>query len=47
MCIRDSGRTGTDIDRVRLDIERDKWMDTDEAIEYGLVSKVIQNSSEI
>ena len=42
-----SGRTGTDIDRVRLDIERDKWMDTDEAIEYGLVSKVIQSSSEI
>ena len=42
-----SSRTGTDIDRVRLDIERDKWMDTDEAIEYGLVSKVVQNSREI
>jgi len=42
-----SSRTGTDIDRVRLDIERDKWMDTDEAIEYGLVSKVVQSSREI
>jgi len=42
-----STRTGTDIDRVRLDIERDKWMDTDEAIEYGLVSQVVQNSSQI
>lgn len=42
-----SSRTGTDIDRVRHDIERDKWMDTDEAIEYGLVSHVISNSSQI
>jgi len=42
-----SSRTGTDIDRVRLDIERDKWMDTDEAIEYGLVSQVVQSSREI
>lgn len=42
-----SSRTGTDIDRVRLDIERDKWMDTDEAIDYGLVSRVILNSAEI
>jgi ATP-dependent Clp protease protease subunit len=42
-----STRTGTDIDRVRLDIERDKWMDTDEAIEYGIVSRVINSSSEL
>jgi len=42
-----SSGTGTDIDRVRLDIERDKWMDTDEAMEYGLVSKVIMTSAEL
>ncbi len=42
-----STRTGTDIDRVRVDIERDKWMDTDEAIAYGLVSTVVHNSSQI
>ncbi len=42
-----TNRTGTDIDRVRLDIERDKWMDTNEAIEYGIVSRVIQSSGEI
>jgi len=42
-----STRTGTDIDRVRLDIERDKWMDTDEAIEYGLVNQVVQSSSQL
>lgn len=42
-----SQRTGTDIDRVRLDIERDKWMDTDAAIEYGIVSKVISKHTEL
>ncbi len=42
-----STRTGTDIDRVRLDIERDKWMDTSAAIEYGIVSRVIQKSTEL
>jgi ATP-dependent Clp protease protease subunit len=42
-----SNRSGTDIDRVRLDIERDKWMDTAEAIEYGLVSQVISSAAEI
>lgn len=39
--------TGQDIERVRKDIERDRWMTTDEAIEYGIVSKVIHNSSEL
>lgn len=42
-----SVRTGTDIDRVRFDIERDKWMDTDAAIEYGIVSRVIRKSTEL
>ncbi len=42
-----STRTGTDIERVRVDIERDKWMDTEEAIAYGLVSQVVRSSSEI
>ncbi|MEM9602518.1 MAG: ATP-dependent Clp protease proteolytic subunit [Pseudomonadota bacterium] len=39
--------TGTDIERVRKDIERDKWMDTAEAIDYGIVSKVITSSAEL
>ncbi len=42
-----STRSGTDIERVRKDIERDKWMDTGEAIEYGLVSQVISSATEI
>ena len=36
-----SDTTGTDIDTVRADIERDKWMTTQEAIDYGILSKVI------
>lgn len=39
--------TGQPIERVRDDIERDNWMTTDQAIEYGIVNKVIHSSSEI
>lgn len=39
--------TGQDIEQVRKDIERDRWMTTDEAIEYGIVSKVIRSAKEI
>lgn len=39
--------TGQDIEQVRKDIERDRWMTTDEAIEYGIVSKVIRSSKEL
>ena len=34
--------TGRPLDQVLLDIERDHWMSPSEAIEYGLVSKVIE-----
>ncbi|MCF6768180.1 ATP-dependent Clp protease proteolytic subunit [Thiotrichales bacterium 19S11-10] len=33
--------TGAEIKKVRQDIDRDYWMTTDEAIDYGIVSKVI------
>lgn len=39
--------TGQSIEQVRKDIERDRWMTTDEAIEYGIVSKVVRSSSEL
>lgn len=42
-----SEATGTDIEQVRKDIERDKWMNTDEAKAYGILSKVIETSDEI
>jgi len=33
--------TGQELDKVRGDIDRDHWMSADEAIDYGLVSKII------
>lgn len=42
-----SEATGQSIEQVRKDIERDRWMTTDEAIEYGIVSKVVRSNSEM
>lgn len=42
-----SDRTGQDIDRIQLDTERDKYMTAQEALEYGLVDKVIESHKEI
>lgn len=42
-----SEATGQSIEQVRKDIERDRWMTTDEAIEYGIVSKVIRSGKEL
>ena len=33
--------TGKDIEQVRLDTERDNFMSAEEALEYGLIDKVI------
>ena len=33
--------TGQKVDKIREDMERDKWMDAEEAKEYGIVDKVI------
>jgi ATP-dependent Clp protease protease subunit len=35
--------TGQPIERVRRDAERDYWMDTKEAIEYGILGSVIKS----
>ena len=40
-------RTGQPLERVEKDTNRDFWMDTNEAIEYGLLHKVIVKSSEL
>jgi ATP-dependent Clp protease protease subunit len=40
-------RTGTSIDRVRLDMERDHWMSAEEAIHYGIVSRIIEKHAEL
>lgn len=39
--------TGQPLERVAADIERDFWMSTAEAIEYGLVSRVIEKQSDL
>lgn len=42
-----SEATGQPVERVRADFDRDYWMDTREAIEYGIVSRVIERASDI
>ncbi len=39
--------TGQKLARVMADIERDHWMSAQEAIEYGLVSRVIEGQGEL
>jgi ATP-dependent Clp protease, protease subunit len=39
--------TGKAIEIVRADIERDYWMDAEEAIQYGLVSKIIERRAQL
>ncbi len=40
-------KTGQPLERVAKDIERDYWMTTSEAIEYGILGKVIRSVSEV
>ena len=39
--------TGTPLERVRLDMERDHWMSADEAIAYGIVSRIVKNHTDL
>ena len=39
--------TGQPLAKVLVDIERDNWMGPEEAIEYGLISRVIENRKEL
>lgn len=39
--------TGKPIDVVLADIERDRWLSAEEAVEYGLVSRIIQRKTEL
>ena len=39
--------TGKPLDKVLADMERDYWMSAEEAIEYGIVSRVIQTQKEL
>jgi len=39
--------TGKPYDSVLQDIERDRWLSAEEAIDYGLVGRIIKNKSEL
>ena len=40
-------RTGTDIKTYEELMERDRWVDTEEAIKLGLISKVVRTRDEL
>jgi ATP-dependent Clp protease, protease subunit len=42
-----SRETGQSFDKVLADMERDFWLSAEEAIKYGLVSKIIETSREL
>ena len=42
-----SDATGQALDKVRKDIDRDHWLDTDEALSYGILGKVVSSASEL
>ena len=42
-----SEETGTDLKQVTKDTERDFWLDSDAAKEYGLISKIITNAADL
>jgi ATP-dependent Clp protease protease subunit len=42
-----SRETGQPYEQVIKDIERDRWLSPEEAIEYGLVGKIISNKKEL
>jgi len=39
--------TGQKLEKVLVDIERDHWMSPEEAIEYGIVSRVIERQADL
>jgi ATP-dependent Clp protease protease subunit len=39
--------TGKSLEAVLSDIERDRWMSAEEAVEYGLVSRIIERKTEL
>jgi ATP-dependent Clp protease protease subunit len=39
--------TGQPLEKVEKDTDRDYWMNSDEAVAYGLISRVIKTRSEL
>lgn len=42
-----SDETGQPVDKIAKDSDRNFWMNAEEALEYGLVSKIVTNLSEV
>jgi ATP-dependent Clp protease protease subunit len=40
-----SDRTGQDYDKVQKDSDRDYWMNSDEALNYGMIDEIIGKKS--
>lgn len=38
-----SDRTGQPYEKVASDMERDRWLSSDDALEYGIVDKIINS----
>ena len=39
--------TGQSVEKIELDIDRDRYMSAEEAVQYGIIDKVIQQKSEV
>ncbi|MGB1190767.1 MAG: ATP-dependent Clp protease proteolytic subunit [Pseudomonadales bacterium] len=42
-----SDETGRPLEQVEKDTDRDYWMSVDEAIDYGIVTKVVRSVSDL
>ncbi|MPM28704.1 ATP-dependent Clp protease proteolytic subunit [bioreactor metagenome] len=42
-----AAETGKSVEDVRIDTERDHWLSSDEALAYGLVSRIVSQRSEL
>ena len=42
-----SDQTGTLLEQVTKDTDRDYWLDSDEAVKYGLISKIVASKSDL
>ena len=39
--------TGTSLEQVTKDTDRDYWLDADEAVKYGLISKIVEHRTDL
>ena len=42
-----SEQTGTSLEKVSKDTDRDYWLNSEEAVQYGLICKVITNRKDL